>query len=85
MDGHVNRVLPTLVVDPVHRDQEGVQEEGGESEVPRNDVIKRGPLEGDAYSGPDLAVAGNGNQYDDELRGADDAHEDSYHLKTCLI
>lgn len=81
VDGHVNGVSPALVVDPVGKHDEGVHEEGGEREVPRDGVVKHGPLEGDADSGPDLAVPGDGDENDGEVGGADDAHEDPYHPK----
>lgn len=81
VDGHVNCVLPALVVDPVSRHEEAVQEKGGEREVPRDGVVKHGPLERDTDSGPDLAVPGDGDQDDGEVGGADDAHEESDHPK----
>lgn len=45
VDGLVDGMAPALVLDPVRRQEEGVEEEGGEGEVAGDGMVEHGPLE----------------------------------------
>lgn len=85
VDGLVDGVAPALVLDPVRRQEEGVEEEGGEREVAGDGVVEHGSLERHSEGRPDLAVAGYRNQDDREVGGAHQPHEDTNHSQPVLV
>lgn len=79
VNGLLDGVLPPAVLHPVHDEQEGVEEEGGESQVAGDRVVEHGPLEGHAEGRPDLGVARDRHEDDGEVRRAHEAHEEGDH------
>ena len=81
VDGFVPSEAPSVEPDPVHDEEEGVHEQGGKGQVPRDGVVEDGALERHSKGGPDLAVASDRDEDDCEVGGAHEPHEDGDHLQ----
>ena len=81
VDGLVHGVAPPVDPDPVHHEEKGVHEQGGESQVPRDGMVEDGSLKGHPESGPYLAVSSDRDEDDGEVGGAHEPHDDRSDLQ----
>jgi len=77
VDGLAHGVIPPFRPQPVHHEQEGVQDERSEGKMAGERVVEHGALLGDAEDRPYLAVSGDGHEDDgEEMSRANEPHVD---------